>query len=244
MKWAIRGLPNKHCCGLTGKFAGNLNPMEPDHKFSKAEELANGISHLCGTLLATAGMVIMIRSSVIRGNIWHITSTSIFGATMIILYFSSTMTHILPAGKYKDRFFNLDRIAIYLLIAGTYTPLALVTLSGPLGWVIFGLEWGFAMVGTLLILLKPGDYDSGVNNYYVVSYAVMGWLVLIAVVPILNTMPVMGWLWILLGGACYSVGILFYRIARFRYHHLAWHMLVLAGSACHFIMVFYYIIPG
>jgi hemolysin III len=217
--------------------------MEPDRNYSKTEELANAISHLCGTLLAVAGVVIMVHSSIVRGNSWHIASTSIFGASLIILYFSSTVAHMLPMGRYKDRVFNLDRIAIYLLIAGTYTPLALVTLNGPLGWAIFGLEWGFAMLGTLLILLRPGNYDSGVNTYYVASYAIMGWLILIAIVPILNILPVMGWLLILLGGFCYTVGILFYKIARFPYHHLVWHLLVIAGSACHFFMVYYYIIP-
>ena len=217
--------------------------MELNEKYSRSEELANAISHFAGALLAVAGLVIMIRYSVVYGNVLHIVSTSIFGASMIILYFSSTMTHILPMGRAKNRFFNVDRIAIYLLIAGTYTPLALVTIGGAFGWVIFGVEWGFALTGTLLILLKPGNFNAGVNTFYVVSYAIMGWLILIVIVPVIHSLPFMGWLLILLGGGFYTLGIAFYKIMKFPYHHLVWHLLVIAGSSCHFLTVFYFVIP-
>ncbi len=217
--------------------------MEINQKFTQREELANAISHLSGALLAVAGLVLMVSYSVFRGDGWHVVTTSIFGASMIILYFSSAFTHILPVGKAKDFFFNMDRIAIYILIAGTYTPIALVTLNGPLGWTIFGLEWGFACIGTVLILTRPGDFNSGVNTFYVISYAVMGWLILIAIVPVINTLPLMGSLWILIGGLCYTVGILFYKMIKFPYHHLVWHLLVLMGSISHFFAIFFYIIP-
>jgi hemolysin III len=217
--------------------------MEKNIKFSRGEELANAISHFLGALLAVVGLVLMVHFSIVNGNGWHVVSTSIFGSSMIVLYISSTMTHILPMGRAKDRFFNFDRIAIYLLIAGTYTPIALLTLHGPLGWVIFGIEWGLAIVGTLMILTRPGDYTTGVSTFYVVSYAVMGWLALIAIVPILNTLPLMGTLWILIGGVCYTLGILFFKVIKFPYHHLVWHMLVLAGTISHFFAVFFYMIP-
>ena len=217
--------------------------MEKNIKFSRREELANAISHFCGALLAVAGLILMVHFSLVYGNGWHVVSTSIFGASMIVLYLSSTMTHILPMGRAKDRFFNIDRLAIYLLIAGTYTPIALITLNGPLGWVIFGIEWGLAIVGTVMILTRPGDYDSGVSTFYVVSYAVMGWLILIAIVPIRNALPLMGTLWILIGGLCYTLGILFFKVIKFPYHHLVWHLLVLAGTVSHFIAVFFYMIP-
>ena len=217
--------------------------MEKNIKFSRGEELANAISHFLGALLAVVGLVLMVHFSIVNGNGWHVVSTSIFGSSMIVLYISSTMTHILPMGRAKDRFFNFDRIAIYLLIAGTYTPIALLTLHGPLGWVIFGIEWGLAIVGTLMILTRPGDYKTGVSTFYVVSYAVMGWLLLIAIVPILNTLPLMGTLWILTGGVCYTLGILFFKVIKFPYHHLVWHMLVLAGTISHFFAVFFYMIP-
>lgn len=217
--------------------------MEENGKFSRGEELANAISHLFGALLAVAGLVLMLHFSIVNGTAWHVVSASVFGASMIVLYVSSTMTHILPMGRAKDRFFNFDRIAIYLLIAGTYTPIALITLHGPLGWVIFGIEWGLALVGTLMILTKPGDYNSGVSTFYVVSYAVMGWLFLIAIVPVMKNLPLMGTLWILIGGLCYTFGILFFKFIKFPYHHLVWHILVLAGTISHFFAVFFYMIP-
>ena len=217
--------------------------MEHKDKFSRGEELANALSHLTGVIFGVAALVLMIYHSLRRGNGWHLISTSVFGATMIMLYLSSTFTHILPAGRAKDWFFNIDRIAIYFLIAGTYTPIALVTLNGPLGWTIFGIEWGLALVGTFLILTKPGEYNKGVNTFYVVSYAVMGWLLLIAIGPIFRSIPLMGAIWILIGGLCYTIGIAFYNTIKFPYHHLVWHLLVLAGTISHFFAIFFYIIP-
>ena len=217
--------------------------MQYTRKFTYKEEMANAISHLVGTLLAIAGLTLLIIQSLRHGNGWHIASTSVFGATMIILYLSSTLTHILKPGRIKDFFFNFDRIAIYLLIAGTYTPFALVTLQGPLGWVIFGLEWGLALTGIIMIISRPGNFDAGVNTFYILSYAIMGWMILIAVVPVIRIMPVMGWLWIFIGGICYTAGILFYKLAKFRYHHLVWHLLVMAGTVSHFFAIFYFVIP-
>lgn len=217
--------------------------MEQNIKFSRREELANAISHFSGALLAVLALVLMVYQSVRHGNSWHVVSTTIFGASMIVLYISSTLTHILPMGKTKDLFFNFDRIAIYFLIAGTYTPIALVTLSGPLGWVIFGIEWGLALLGSFLILRKPGDYNTGVNAFYVISYAVMGWLILIVIIPIFRILPLMGSLWILIGGLCYTLGIVFFKLVRFPYHHLVWHLLVVAGTVSHFFAVYFYIIP-
>ena len=242
-KLSIRGLsilPSSYC--MTN-FAENRF-MIAINKFSRGEELANAISHFVGALLAVAGLVLMVSNSMARGNVWIVTSTSIFGASMIILYFSSTLTHILPMGRTKDFFFNFDRIAIYILIAGTVTPIALITLHGPFGWVIFGIEWGLAILGTILILARPGDYDTGVNKFYVASYAVMGWLILIAIVPLVKTLPVMGNVWILIGGLSYSLGIVFFKFMKFPYHHLVWHLLVIAGTISHFFAVYFFIIPG
>jgi hemolysin III len=218
--------------------------MEQNIKFSQREELANAISHFTGALLAIAALVLMLSRSSANGDSWHVVSSAIFGSSMIVLYLSSTFTHILPMGRTKDRFFNFDRIAIYLLIAGTYTPIALITLNGPLGWVIFGIEWGLALTGTFLILRKPGDYNTGVNVFYVISYAVMGWMILIAIVPVIRLLPLMGSIWILIGGLCYTLGIVFFKLVRFPYHHLVWHLLVLAGTVSHFFAVFSYILPS
>jgi hemolysin III len=212
-------------------------------RYSQNEELANALSHLAGTLLAIAATVLMIVKAARVGNGWHIVSTAVFGATMIILFFSSTMTHWLRQGKAKDVFFTLDQIAIFTLIAGTYTPFTLVALHGPIGWVIFGLEWGLALTGITVKLVKPTQFNQGVNLFYILLYAAMGWMVLIVIVPIFKSLPLMGVLWILIGGLCYTIGIYFYRKARFHHHHLVWHLLVIAGAASHFLGIYYYVLP-
>ena len=212
-------------------------------RYTKKEELASALSHLTGTLLGLVAMVLMIVKSVQLGTAWHITSSAIFGATIVILYFSSTMTHWLNPGKWKEVFFTLDQIAIFLLIAGTYTPLTLVALHGPFGWVIFGLEWGLALTGIIIKLSKPTKFNKGVNLFYILLYASMGWMILIAIVPTFKVIPLMGVLWILIGGLCYTIGIFFYRKARFRYHHLVWHLLVLAGTISHFFAIYHYVLP-
>jgi len=217
--------------------------MEENIKFSRSEEMANGVSHLLGAMFSVAGLILMVRFSILYGNGWHLVSSYVFGCSMILLYLSSTLTHLLPMGRLKDRFFNFDRIAIYILIAGTYTPISLITLNGPLGWVILGIEWGLAIMGIVMVLSKPGDYDTGVSTFYVITYAVMGWLILIAIVPLMNRLPLMGALWILIGGLCYSLGIIFFKVIRFPFHHLVWHILVIAGTLSHFFAVFYFMIP-
>lgn len=213
-----------------------------EDKFTKGEELANAISHMAGALLSVAALVLMVVYSARAGTAWHIVSTTVFGATLIILYLSSMFTHWLPAGRTKEFFFTMDQIAIFMLIAGTYTPIALISLHGPLGWVVFGIEWGLAVTGIIIKLMKPAKYDKGVSTFYIILYVSMGWLVLIALVPLINVLPFMGWMWILIGGVCYSIGIYFFRAARFRYAHLVWHLFVLAGSFSHFMAVFFYII--
>lgn len=217
--------------------------MEETPKYSRKEELSHALSHFTGALLAIAGLLLMLRHSIHRGTGWHVMTTSVFGVSMIVLYLTSALTHILPTGKTKNLFFNLDRIAIYLLIAGTYTPIALLALRGPLGWIIFGIEWGLALLGTWMVLRNPGRFNRGVSLFYVISYAVMGWLILIAIVPLMNRLPLMGTIWILIGGTSYSIGILFYKFISFPYHHLVWHLLVLAGTFSHFMAVFFYVIP-
>ena len=211
-------------------------------KFTYSEEIANAISHLIGVLLAITGLVLMVVFSSIRGGATHIVSTSIFGATMIFLYLSSTFTHWLRPGKYKEIFFNLDQIAIFLLIAGTYTPISLIALPGALGWTVFGIEWGLALTGIIYRIVRPGIYESGVNLFLIILYVIMGWLFLIVIVPISKVMPAPALIWIFMGGAFYSIGIIFFRLVKFRYHHLVWHLFVLAGSISHFCAVFIYII--
>jgi hemolysin III len=216
---------------------------DPNSRYTKNEELANALSHLSGTLLAIMALVLLVTKAARTGNAWHIVSTSVFGATMIILFFSSTMTHWLRHGKAKDVFFTIDQIAIFTLIAGTYTPFTLIALHGPLGWVIFGIEWGLALAGITIKLAKPTRFNQGVNLFYILLYAAMGWMVLVVIVPIYKSMSPMGVFWILAGGICYTGGIFFYLMGRFKYHHLVWHLLVVAGAAAHFIAIYSYVLP-
>lgn len=211
-------------------------------RFSKKEEMANAISHFIGALLGTAGLILLTAKAARQGENLHIISSVIFGASMVILYLSSTMTHYLEQGRIKNFFFSLDKIAIYLLIAGTYTPLALVTIQGALGWTIFGIEWGGAIIGSYMVLRKPVQFEKGVNTITVFIYAAMGWLILIAIVPVIRIMPTTGWILILLGGAFYTIGIYFYKKCSFTYHHLVWHLLVIAGTAAHFFAIYFYVI--
>jgi len=218
------------------------NPVTNNIKFSKGEELANAISHLAGALLGVAALVLMVVYSARVGTAWHVVSTAVFGATLVILYLSSMFTHWLPQGRTKEVFFTMDQVAIFMLIAGSYTPIALISLHGPFGWVIFGIEWGLALIGIILKLLKPVKYSTGVGWFNIILYVSMGWLLLIALVPLIRVLPFMGWMWIIIGGLCYSVGIYFFRIAKFKFAHLVWHILVIAGSVSHFIAVFFYVI--
>lgn len=213
-------------------------------RFSDKEEMANAISHFSGALLSVVALVLMLVQSVRFGNTLHIISSAVFGSSMIILYMSSTMTHYLEQGKLKNFFFSMDKIAIYLLIAGTYTPLALITLAGPLGWTIFGIEWAVAIAGSVLVLRKPVNFEKGVKTISVITYAVMGWLIIIAIVPLTKIMPTGGWILVLVGGVLYSIGIYFYKKCSFCYHHLVWHLFVIAGNAAHFLAIYLYVLPG
>jgi hemolysin III len=212
-------------------------------EYTRSEELANAISHLAGAGLAAAGLVMMIVFSAMRGNAWHIVSTSIFGSTMLVMFLSSGMAHALKEGKAKDLFFTIDRISIFLLIAGTYTPITLIVIKGTLGWVIFGLEWGLATLGIILTFIKPGQSERRLNYLFIGLYAMMGWLFLVVIIPVFKSFSMMGILWILIGVLCYTAGMFFYSMAKFRFYHLVWHLLVIGGCLSHFFAIFYHVIP-
>lgn len=218
--------------------------MTEPRTYRKSEETANAISHLGGALLSSAALVLMIVFSALRGNAWHIVTTSVYGVSLVLLYFSSGMAHALKEGKAKQLFFVFDKISIFLLIAGTYTPLSLVLLEGAMAWVIFGLEWGMAMLGIILTFTRLGKSVSRVNYLFVGLYAAMGWMMIIAIIPLFHSLPLSGFFWLMAGGLFYTFGILFYARASFIYHHLVWHLMVIAGSLSHFIVIFNYVIPS
>ena len=197
------------------------------------EEVANVLSHGLGLAAAIAATPILVVTAVARGGAADIVGSSIFGATMIVLYFASTSFHAAPEGRWRDRLQKLDHAAIYLLIAGTYTPFTLGVLGGAWGWTLFGIVWGVAAVG-VFVKLAAGSRGSLAST---VGYLVMGWLVVVAIVPLTQRMAWDGLFWLVSGGVLYSAGAAFYSARSVPYGHFVWHVLVLAGSACHFIAV-------
>ncbi|MDA3930935.1 MAG: hemolysin III family protein [Prolixibacteraceae bacterium] len=216
--------------------------MNAQPRFSKGEELANAISHGIGLFMSIAATTVIIVFAALQGDPWLITSTSIFGTTLILLYFSSTMNHSLAHGKAKDFFHNFDQIAIYLLIAGTYTPIALSIIRHDSGWLMFGIEWGLAISGLLVKAFIPNKFERGVNAFVIISYVVMGWLFLLFIVPIFKSLSLVSIVLILVGGLFYSFGILFFKMERLNYSHLIWHLMTIGGSVCHWLAIFLYVI--
>ena len=200
-------------------------------------ERFNGISHLIGAALALAGLALLVVNAARQADAWKIVSFSLYGATLFALYGSSTLYHSLR-GRAKAIFRRLDHLAIYLLIAGTYTPFALVTLRGGWGWSLFGVVWGLAIVGMMLEYLPR----QGPRILPVAIYLLMGWLALIALRPLMQALPPAGLVWLLAGGLFYTVGVLFYALdARLRHAHGVWHLFVLAGSISHYFAVLFYV---
>jgi len=198
-----------------------------------AEELANSLTHGVGLVLSVAGFIVLVVLAAMRGSAWRIVSCAVYGSTLICLYTASTLYHGIRSRRLKRVLKICDHSAIYLLIAGTYTPFLLVNLRGSWGWSLFAVIWGLAMAG---ILLKVWF----VEHFSILStavYVVMGWLALLAVKPMLLRIPHSGILWLLAGGVLYTVGVVFYAWKKVPYNHAIWHGFVLAGSTCHYFAV-------
>ena len=200
-------------------------------------ERFNSISHLVGAALALAGLVVLVVVASRDGDTRRIVSFSVYGTTLFLLYLISTLYHGLP-GRAKHVFRILDHQAIYLLIAGSYTPFTLVTLNGAVGWWMFGAIWGLAVLGLVLDALPR----RGARVLPFVIYFVMGWMILLALDPLLETLPLMGFWWLLAGGIFYTSGIVFFALdRRYPWMHGVWHLFVLAGSASHFVAILFYV---
>ena len=200
-------------------------------------ERFNGISHLMGSVLALAGASVLVVLAARQADPWKIVSFSLYGASLFLLYTFSTLYHSLRH-RAKAVFRKLDHLSIYLLIAGTYTPFALVTLRGGWGWSLFGAVWGLAAVGMMIEFLPR----HGPRILPVMIYLLMGWLALIALKPLLQALPLHGFLWLLAGGLCYTLGVIFYGLdQRLKHAHGVWHLFVLGGSVCHYIAIFFYV---
>ena len=207
--------------------------------YTPREELANRLTHGLGAAFSVAGLVLLVVYSAHYGDAWHVVSTAIFGATLVLLYTSSTLYHSFRSERLKVRLQKFDHAAIFLLIAGSYTPFLIVTLRGPWGWSLFGVVWGLALIGVVLKFWFAGRF----NLVSTIIYVGLGWIVLIALKPLMAALPSAGLLLLFAGGICYTGGAAFYLWERLPYHHAIWHLWVLGGSVCHWAAVFFYIVP-
>jgi hemolysin III len=201
-------------------------------------EKFNAVSHLVGTVLALAGAIVLIVLAAREGDPWKVVSVSIYGLTLVVMYSSSTLYHSVR-GRSKDVLQKMDHQSIYLLIAGSYTPFCLVTLRGPWGWSLFGVVWGLALLGGLQEIRPRND----ARILSVVIYLLMGWVALVALVPLVHALGRAGFAWVAAGGLFYTIGIVFYALdTRLAHAHGVWHLFVLAGSATHYIAIIKYVI--
>ena len=184
-------------------------------------------------------MVLLVTHANLHGDVWHIVSFSIFGASLIILYAASTFYHNAKKPELRERLKIIDHAAIYVLIAGSYTPFTLVTLQGTLGWVIFCTSWGLALTGIILKLFFTGKY----NLISTLMYVFMGWVIVFAIKPLINNLPLEGLFWLFAGGMAYTIGAILYSIKKIKLNHAIFHLFVLMGSFSHFVSVFFYVLP-
>jgi hemolysin III len=208
-------------------------------KFSFREELAHGISHGIGAGLSIAGLIVLLVTAISYGNVWHVVSAAIYGSSLILLYLASALYHLFSSPGIKKFFQKLDHTMIYVLIAGTYTPLTLITLRGAWGWTLFGLVWGMALCGLILELFVK----KRIQWASLTLYLGMGWLMVIAIKPLVGSLATGGLILLLSGGLFYTFGIVFYVWKKLSYHHAIWHLFVMAGSSTHFFAILYYVMP-
>jgi len=208
--------------------------------YSVREEIAHAVTHGLGAALSIAGLAVLVGFASRYGDARLVVSCSIYGSSLVLLYIASTLYHSIPNPRAKVVLQRIDHAAIYLLIAGTYTPFALASLGGAWGWVLFAVVWSLAMLGVAreVVNWRPSRRIS------VALYMAMGWLAIFMVKPMLSTIAAGGLVLFLVGGLCYTVGVVFYLWRRIPYHHAIWHVFVLAGSASHFFAVLCYVVPG
>ena len=200
---------------------------------------AHTFAQSVGLVLSVIALVLLVVYSSIYGSTRHIVSFSIYGASLIVLYSASTFYHYVQNPKLRYRLNIFDHSAIYVLIAGTYTPFTLVILKGWVGWTIFGVSWGLAIAGIILKLFFIGKYDK-ISTF---AYVLMGWLIIFAIKPLVNNLPFEGLMWLLAGGIFYTIGAILYSFKNLKYNHAIFHIFVLLGSFSHFIAVFFYVLP-
>ena len=217
------------------KFLSEINIS----KYTRNEELANTITHGIGAILSVIGLFLLVIYAAQHGDAYHITSVTIFGATLILLYGMSTLYHWLEHPELKRIFRILDHSCIYLLIAGSYTPFTLVTMRGPWGWTMLAVIWTLAIGGVIFKLFYTGHFDL----LSTVLYIGMGWIAVFALKPLLEATPIGGLILLVLGGVLYTGGTAFYLWEKLPYNHAVWHVFVLLGSTLHYFAILFYVIP-
>lgn len=202
--------------------------------------MANSFTHGLGLALSIAGVAVLIVLACLRATAWHIVSFSIYGASLISLYAASTIYHSLPSSVAKRVLTVVDHCAVYVLIAGCYTPFTLVTLRGGWGWSLFGVIWAMALLG---VLLKIINFQKS-TKFCLFLYLAMGWLIVIALKPLLRALPMGGFLLLALGGMAYTLGVIFFKAEKMPFNHAIWHGFVLFGSGCHYLSLLIYVLPA
>jgi len=213
--------------------------VDTTNHYSPLEEKTNIISHAIGLVFSIVALLLMLVRASGTGSILAIVSAGIFGISLIALYAASTMYHSAKDPKVRARLRINDHATIYILIAGTYTPFTLVTLNGWVGWTIFGVSWGMAITGVTLKLFFTGRF----NVVSTLMYVFMGWIIIFAVKPLVNSFSPEGLFWLVAGGVAYTVGAVIYSIEKIQFNHAIFHLFVLLGSICHFISVYFYVLP-
>ncbi len=211
-----------------------------DTLYSIGEEIAHAVTHGLGAVLSVAGLTILVAYATLYGEARHVVGSAIFGATLVLMYTASALYHSIPLPRAKQVLRVIDHSSIYLLIAGTYTPFALVTLHGPWGWSLLVVTWSLALGGVVFKIFLTGRFE----KLSLAIYLAMGWCAIIAIKPLLLSLETGGLLLVLAGGLSYTGGVAFYVWERLRYHHAIWHAFVLAGSVLHYFAVLFYVIPG
>ena len=206
--------------------------------YPPAEERVNIVSHAVGLILSAVGLVLLVMKAAALGTALHVVSFAIFGTSLVLLYAASTIYHSTADPKRRIRLRTVDHAAIYILIAGSYTPFTLAVLSGTVGWTLFGVSWGMAVTGIVLKLFYTGRFNILSTSMYVF----MGWVIVFAIKPLMAALPYEGLFWLFAGGIAYTVGAISYSIKKIPYGHALFHLFVLAGSACHFVAVYWYIL--
>lgn len=214
--------------------------MKEEHLtyYDKKEEKLNVASHAIGLVLSIAALVLLVVHAIKNGTASHIVSFTIFGASLVLLYSASTIYHYSQKPDLRRKLNILDHAAIYVLIAGTYTPFTLVTLAGWLGWTIFGITWGIALIGIFFKLFYTGRFD----KISTIAYVLMGWIIIFAIKPLIENLPLNGLYWLFGGGVFYTLGAVLFSLPKIKYNHAIFHIFVLLGSFSHFMAVYFYVL--